>query len=154
MMHAAKGFTLIEAVISLTIAGLVVASAISTYRVAQLQQRDQKGEWIAFTVAQQQMELLGSMPKESISLDDDTGDGISAALFGTKDDANCDVGVDGSLTADMKVNETGRADASGNYLLCWKVTDGSPQGTLKNIRVIGGYGPPGDRSYVLLQVIR
>ncbi len=167
MMRRAQpaGFTLIETMISLAMAGLVVATAVVTYNAAQRQTKNQKGEWLAFTIAQQQLEMFGSMPSEAPVLADSQADGVSDTLFGTPADADCSVGVDGGLTGDYKVNELGRADPSGLYRLCWKITDGSPQGTLKNIRVIAGYptisaaltegnATVQGMDYVILQLIR
>ncbi len=150
--HKALGFTLMEAVAALTLASLVLVGALGAYANAQHARADAHHEWIAFSLAQTQLEMLASAPADHVLLDDTTLDSVTP--IGGEDDAQCDNGVDGSLSPDMRVDALGQPRSDGLYALCWKVTGGDPFGTLKNIRVIAGYPAQGARRHVLLQTIR
>jgi len=147
-----RGFTLLEAMISMAIAGIVVSAALTSYRVGIAQSADQRREWNAFTIAQQRIELLSSFSPAAPDLSDNAPDTISPTQIGTGVDTDCSNGVDGSLSVDMKVDALGFPNANGRYMLCWKVTPGSPAGNLLNLRVVTGYLDDfGNRQFLLLQ---
>lgn len=141
-----------EAVAALTLASLVLVGALGAYANAQHARADANHEWIAFSLAQTQIEMLASAPADHALVEDVTADAVTA--IGSDDDAQCATGVDGSLSPAMRVDALGQPRDDGLYTLCWKVTGGDPFGTLKNIRVIAGYPGQGARRHVLLQTIR
>lgn len=153
-VRRARGFTLIEALMALVLAAVVVATAIGTLGAASRNQRDQRHAWLAFSIAQSLMEQLAAIDRGSSRLTDSQDDTIPDAQLGTSADAQCTSGVDQTLSVDMKVDDFGSADSTGNYTLCWKITDGFPTGALKTIRVVVGYPTQGGTDHVLLQLIR
>jgi prepilin-type N-terminal cleavage/methylation domain-containing protein len=150
----ARGFTLIEALAALALAGVVVASAISTVSTALRTQADGRHAWLAFSIAQSKMEELAAVDRLDPVVDDTVPDTLSLGELGTPADAQCDNGVDGRLTTDMRVNEFGTQTGVGKYRLCWKVTAGFPTGALKTIRVVAEYPSQGGTDSVMLQLIR
>lgn len=147
-----RGFTLMEAVVALTLASLILVGALGSYANAQHARAAGHHEWTAFTIAQTQLEVLASTPADHANLQDVVADTVSS--IGSDADAQCDNGVDGRPSPLMRVNDLGEARSDGLYTLCWKITGGNPFGTLKNIRVIAGYPAQGSRRHVLLQTIR
>lgn len=141
-----------EAMSSVAIAAIVVLGAVGTYSSALKTRADAGREWTAFTIAQTRMELLASAPRAHAMLDDVASDSVT--VLGGSTDAQCDTGVDGRLSPDLRVDEQGNPDPGGEFLLCWKVTGGNPSGSLKNVRVVAGYPSGGEHRYVLLQTIR
>lgn len=146
------GFTLMEALVSLSLSSLVLVGALGVFTNAQHSRADAQHEWIAFTLAQTQLEMLSSAPTDHPNLADSVPDVVSN--LGSDQDAQCDTGADGNLSTTMRVDELGQPRLEGLYTLCWKVTGGNPFGTLKNIRVVSGYPSQGERRHVLLQTIR
>jgi len=142
---------MIEAMIALAISGVVSATALNIYKTTMDDHAKAAHEWSAFTIAQSRMELLANAPRNSSLLNDTAADSASP---GTTADQTCSGGVDGKLSTDMRVDALGRASAGGAFELCWKVTNGSPQGSLRNIRVVATYPANGTRKSVFLQTFR
>lgn len=149
-----RGFTLIEALASLTIASVVVVSAIGTVGVALKTEREQRHAWLAFSIAQSKMEELGAVDKGDALLAEATPDVITASQIGTEADAQCNTGVDHSLTPAMTVNDLGIPVTGAPYRLCWKVTVGFPIADLRTVRVVVEYPAQGGTKSVLLQLTR
>ena len=104
--------------------------------------------WQAFTVAQQRMELLSALPTTHPLL---TGTVGNATAAGTAADAICsDIPLG---TQHMKVDGLGLDSATGQFEVCYRITDGNPLGSKKNVRVVALYGYEGNRN-VILQTIR
>jgi prepilin-type N-terminal cleavage/methylation domain-containing protein len=149
-----RGFSLIEAMVALAASAVVTTTAITIFKTTIDEQSKASHEWSAFTIAEQRMELLANAPRNSSLLDDTVAD-ASGVTPGSVADQQCTSGVDGKLTADMKVDMLGVASSNGSFELCWKMTAGSPSGSLRNVRVIVTY-PKGNgtRGYVFLQTFR
>lgn len=145
-----RAFSLIEVMVSLGIAALTGSMAVAAFQRGVAQAGAGDREWIAFTLAQQQLEMLAAAPRTSALLDDVVAD---AATPGSRADANCATGVDGRVAA--RVDALGVAAANGPYELCWKTTDDHPSGSLKNVRAIVTFpSERGERKSVQLQVLR
>lgn len=142
-----RGFSLLEVMVAFALTGVIAATVVASFKGSVDEQARSKHEWQAFTIAQQQMELLMAVAKSSSTLDGDA----SAAIPGTTADRTC---ADATATNKRRVNELGIASAGGAYELCWKIKNGSPVGTLKNIRVVVTYPSGSGTGNVYVQAIR
>ncbi len=143
-----RGFSLVEVMVALALSGLVVGTAVVAFHDSVVNQASAKHEWIAFSIAQQRMELLAAIPRNSTILNDNTASAVGA---GTAADALCTMTTG---PQHFRVNELGDPDAAGVYDLCWRVTDGSPSADLKNIRVVVLYPVLNGSRHVIVQTIR
>jgi Tfp pilus assembly protein PilV len=141
-------FSLVEVMVAMGLSGLVVGTAVVAFHDSIVNQATAKHEWMAFSIAQQRMELLSSIPTGSLALVQNTTTAIDA---GTDVDAVCNMPLGDQH---FRVNELGVATADGVYELCWRVTDGSPSAALKNIRVIVKYPVFSGSRHVIVQTIR
>jgi prepilin-type N-terminal cleavage/methylation domain-containing protein len=150
-----RGFSLIEAMAALALAGIIGGAIVGIFTGAVRDGGDQGAEWQAVSIAQQQMERLAALPKNLSSLTPDLVDSTADTQTpGSLADRNCTGGVDGRLTPDMKVNELGVPDPNGRFTLCWKNTANHPTGVLINTRVIVTFaGRVGQRN-VMMQTLR
>jgi prepilin-type N-terminal cleavage/methylation domain-containing protein len=142
------GFSLVEVMVAIGLSGLVVGTAVVAFRDSIVNQATAKHEWVAFSIAQQRMELLASIPTSSLALVQNTTSAIDA---GTDADAVCDMPLG---SQHFRVNDLGVPTADGVYELCWRVTDGSPSAALKNIRVVVKYPVFSGSRHVIVQTIR
>lgn len=127
--------------------GVIVASAVTTFKYALDEQALAKRDWQAFTLAQQRMEILASLPTTHPLLVGNVG----GAKAGTAADAFCD---DVPLGAQhLKLDGLGNEVPTGAFDVCYRITDGSPFGSKKNVRVVVTYNSGGER-HVMLQTIR
>jgi prepilin-type N-terminal cleavage/methylation domain-containing protein len=150
--HPARGFSLIEAMISIAIAATVSTTALNIFKQTIDDQQRASREWSAFTIAEQRMELLANAPSNSSLLNDIV---IDAATPGSDADKTCAGGVDGSLSSDMLVDQLGNQNSGGVFQLCWKITAGNPQGSLRNVRVVVTFPTnEGGKGNVYLQTFR
>lgn len=142
-----RGFSLIEVMVAMGLGGIIVASAVTSFKYTLDEQALAKREWQAFTIAQQRMEILAALPTSHTLLVGNVG-GTNA---GTAADATCeDIGVGPQhLIMDGLGNEV----ATGQFHVCYRVTDGNPIGSKKNVRVVVTYDSGGKR-HVMLQTIR
>jgi prepilin-type N-terminal cleavage/methylation domain-containing protein len=143
-----SAFSLIEVMVAMGIGGVIVASAVTSFKFSLDEQARAKREWQAFTIAQQQMEVLSSLPTTHALLSANVSSAVAA---GSDADATCD-GIANGLQR-KRVDGLGTASATGQFDLCVKITDGSPFGSKKNIRVVVLFDAGGKR-HVLLQTIR
>lgn len=126
-----RGFTLIEAMVSLAIAGLALAGSLALFSTSQQQSSRQEKELVAFTIAQQKIELLSSVPRGSPLL--------QSTVSGDVQDPSPLVGVDGPVLAERKVNALGDPATDGPYLVYWKV---EPEiGSLVRVKVYVRFPP-------------
>ena len=58
-----RAFSLVEVMVALALSGLVVGTAVIAFHDSVVNQATAKHEWVAFSIAQQRMELLASSPK-------------------------------------------------------------------------------------------
>ena len=128
-----RGFSLLEAMVALSMAGVLGGTVAATMRGSILEQSRSKHEWEAFTVAQQTMERWSAMPRSSPLMDQNS----STTTPGSSADNTC-AGVPGG-ERHRRVDAYGVPSVNGVYDVCVKVTDGSPETTLKNIRVVVEY---------------
>lgn len=142
-----KGFSLVEVMVALSIAGILGATSVATFKGSLDESARSKHEWIAFTLAQKQMELLLSAPKNAAALQGDS----STAAPGSTADETC---ADADASRRSRVTELGTPSATGAYVLCWKVKAGSPSGDLRNIRVVVTFPLFQGSDHVFLQAIR
>ncbi|HEY1098953.1 MAG TPA: type II secretion system protein [Myxococcota bacterium] len=143
------GFTLIEVMVAVALAGLVMTSAVSTFKTSLDEQALATREWQAFTIAQQHMEMLSALPRDHTFL---TGNNNGATTTpGSDADGTCTGIADGAQH--FRVNRLGVKTAGGQYDVCYKVWDGNPIGALRNVRVVVAFNFQGAR-HVLLQTIR
>lgn len=126
--------------------GVIVASAVTSFKYSLDEQALAKREWQAFTIAQQRMELLSTLPLSHPLL---TGNAAGAGA-GTDADGRCD---DIAGPQRFRMNGLGEPLSGGQFEVCYRVTDGNPIGTKKNVRVVVVYDYQGKR-HVLLQTIR
>jgi prepilin-type N-terminal cleavage/methylation domain-containing protein len=148
MKISQHAFSLVEVMVAMALAGIVVASAVTSFKYSLDEQALAKREWLAFTVAQQQMEILASLQTTHPLL---TGNVSSAIAAGTAADAIC---TDIPLGAQhFSVNGLGDVTTNGQFDVCFRITDGSPLGSKKNVRVVVVYQSGGAR-HVVLQTIR
>ena len=144
-----RGFSLLEAMVAIALAGVVAATVIATFKGSIDAQSRSKHDWHAFTIAQQNMERWSAIPRTSALLNENS----TTTNPGDATDSTCVGQPAGSRH--FRVNELGQPSASGVYDLCIKVTDGSPEGALKNVRVVVEYAKTsGGTEHVLLQTIR
>jgi prepilin-type N-terminal cleavage/methylation domain-containing protein len=140
-----KGFTLIESMVSIAIAGLALAGSLALFSTSTRQAQRQERELVAFTIAQQKIELLSSVPKGSPLLAQvEVGDVNDPSLF---------AGVDGPLPALRRVDGFGDPRVDGEYVVYWKV---EPEfGSLSRVRVYVRF-PPVDveANHVVLETLR
>ena len=109
-----------------------------------------KKEWQSFTIAQQVMEQWASMPRSSALLDENDS-GNQAA--GTEADGTCAGIPDGDRH--YRADELGNKVTTGPYEVCVKITSGSPEPGLVNVRVVVVYTDNNTGSrHVLLQTAR
>lgn len=145
----ARGFSLLEVMVAMAIAGIFVSNAVSAFAGSIHANADAKRSWVAFTIAQQQMEILSAIPVTALALAHNS----TAVNLGKTADASCN-GLPASLI--RRVNTFGVADPKGFFELCWRVTVGSPARELRNIRVIVNYPKMASQevAHVVLQTIR
>jgi len=143
----ARAFSLIETMVALAISGVLAATVVSTFSAALNEQAKSKRDWAAFTIAQQNMELLASLPKGAAELSANS----NAANPGNAADRICTDIPDG--LQHFRTNELGVKTAGGAYDVCMRVTAGNPLGSLNNIRVVVTYDFGGTHA-VQLQSIR
>jgi prepilin-type N-terminal cleavage/methylation domain-containing protein len=146
-----RGFSLIEAMVALSISAIIGLSAIVAFKQTVSVATNNEHAWVAFTLAEKRMELLSGAASSATILNDIT---VDAAPPGSDGDHTCASGVDGPAPADIRVDEEGKPSATGAYELCWKVTQNDPLGQLRNIRVVATYPVDGARRHVFLQTIR
>jgi prepilin-type N-terminal cleavage/methylation domain-containing protein len=146
-MSAPKGFSLVEVMVALALGGVVTAAAVTSFKASLDEQGISKRDWAAFTIAQQTMELVSSVPNDDSRLSANS----TAALPGSAGDAEC-----ASITSTSQhftTDELGVPTLGGPYEVCIKVNNANPFGQLKNVRVVVLYTAPGAR-HVILQTIR
>ena len=146
-MSAPKGFSLIEVMVALALGGVITATAVTTFKASLDEQGISKRDWEAFTIAQQTMEVVSSVPDD----DDRLGANSSASSPGSAADAECASIATG--VQHFTTNALGVPTPGGPFEVCIKVKDGNPFGSLKNIRVVVLYTAVGARN-VMLQTIR
>lgn len=127
--------------------GVIVATAVTSFKFALDEQALAKREWQAFTIGQQRMELLAALPTTHSLL---TGN-VSATNAGSTADGTCDDIAGGAQH--FRTNGLGDAESGGQFDVCFRITDGSPIGSKKNVRVVVVYDYQGKR-HVMLQAIR
>lgn len=142
-----RGFSLIEVMVAMGLGGVIVASAVTTFKYALDEQALAKREWQAFTVAQQQMEVLAALPTTHPLLVGNVG----PTGAGTAADAICNDIVVGHQH--FRTDGLGNLSATGSFDVCYRITDGNPIGSKKNVRVVVTYDSGGKR-HVMLQTIR
>jgi prepilin-type N-terminal cleavage/methylation domain-containing protein len=145
----AGAFSLVEVMVALALGGVVVAGAVAAFRESLVAEAAAKHEWIAFSVAEQQMELLSTMPRDGALL---AGNVAAGAAPGLAADALCSDIAFGPQR--FKVDALGAKTTSGEYEMCLRITDGNPSGALKNVRVVVLYPSFGAAGHVVLQTIR
>jgi prepilin-type N-terminal cleavage/methylation domain-containing protein len=143
----ARGFSLIEVMVAMGLGGVIVASAVTTFKYALDEQALAKREWQAFTIAQQQMEVLAALPTTHPLLVGNAG----PANAGTPADAFCNDIPAGAQH--FRTDGLGNTSSIGAFDVCYRITDGSPIGSKKNVRVVVNYDSGGKR-HVILQSIR
>lgn len=146
-MSAPKGFSLVEVMVALALGGVITATAVTSFKASLDEQGISKRDWAAFTIAQQTMELVSSVPLD----DDRLGVNSTSSSPGAASDAEC-----ASVTSAVqhyRTDEFGIPSASGPFEVCIKVNNGNPFGQLRNIRVVVLYSAVGAR-HVMLQTIR
>jgi prepilin-type N-terminal cleavage/methylation domain-containing protein len=129
---SARGFTLIEAMVSMAVASFALAGSLALCSTGQKQASRQDKELSAFTIAQQKMEMLSSVPVKSPLL--------ASTVTGDVNDASALTGVDGPPVAERSVDALGLPNAAGPYLVYWKI---EPEGTsdLRRVKVYVRYPP-------------
>ncbi len=125
-----RGFSLLEAMVAMGLAGVLAGTVSATFKGSILEQAKSRHEWEAFTIAQQTMERWSAMPRASALLDQNS----TTSTPGTAADNTC-TGVTAG-ERHKKVDAYGVASVTGAYDVCVKVTDANPEPTLKNVRVI------------------
>ncbi len=151
-LKTGRGFSLIEVLVAIGISAVLASAVLVSVRQGIETSGRNKHRWQAFTVAQQQMEILQAAPKDAPSL---VGDALIAN--GTPADATCS-----DVTSNLRhycVNALGQrtldlAPCTGKYELCWKVRFGAPEGVLRTVRVVVGYPTLEGREHVLLETVR
>ncbi len=147
MSATEKGFSLVEVMVALALGGVITATAVTSFKASLDEQGISKRDWEAFTIAQQTMELVSSVPLT----DNRLAPNSTASTPGALADAEC-----ASITSTMqhfKTNALGIVTSDGPFEVCIKVNNGSPFGALRNIRVVVLYTAVGARN-VMLQTIR
>ena len=142
-----RGFSLIEVMVALGLAGLLAATVVATFANVLTAQGRSKREWEAFTIAEQQMELLEALPSTASLL---APNSTSAAPGGAADRTCSDISAGAQH---FRTNGLGDVVNAGQYDVCIKVTAGNPFGALRNVRVVVLY-EYGGTDGVLLQTIR
>lgn len=148
-----RAFTLLETLVALGLFGVLVASVVSTFSGSIQLQGKSRQEWAAFSLAQQQLELLTSLPPTSPMLVPNSPL-VAGVLPGSEVDATCStipVGAAHFRTDPFSFN---RDVSSGTFEVCTKVSQGSPFGALLNIRVVVLYPTKTGTGHVLLHTIR
>jgi type II secretory pathway pseudopilin PulG len=143
-----KAFSLVEAMVAIAIAGLIAATVTAAFQGALVEQADARHEWAGFTIAQQRMELLASMPRGAADLDANS----THPEPGSAADATCDDVPMGPRR--YLVDAAGLASPTGDYEVCWKVNANHPIGNVNNIRVIATWPTRSGRGHVLMQTVR
>lgn len=145
-----RGFSLLEAMVAIVMAGVVAAIVVATFKGSLDEQSRSKNDWQAFTIAQQQMELFAALPRSSAMLNEND----TNANPGSVADATC-TGVPTGDGRHQRVDALGNLSATGSFDVCVKVTDNKPEGALKYVRVIVDYtGHNGATEHVALQTVR
>jgi prepilin-type N-terminal cleavage/methylation domain-containing protein len=146
-VSAPKGFSLVEVMVALALGGVITATAVTSFKASLDEQGISKRDWAAFTIAQQTMEVVSSVPDDDSRLSTNS----TATSPGSAADAEC-----ASITSTVqhfKTNDLGVPTVGGAYDVCIKVNNGNPFGQLKNVRVVVLYTAVGARN-VILQTIR
>ncbi len=145
-----RGFTLVEVMVAVALGGVVMASAVTTFKTSLDEQALGKREWQAFTIAQQYMELLSALPRDHTLLSGNAAEG-DTTILGSAADGTCESVGEG--VQNFRVDGLGTRATGGQYTVCFKIKEGSPFGALKNVRVVVTYTFAGAR-HVLLQTVR
>lgn len=144
---ARHGFSLIEVMVAVALGAVIAATVVATFSGALNTQGRGKREWEAFTIAQQQMELLSALPTDA-SLLSSNSSGVDP---GSAADRTCSDIPPGAQH--FRTNGLGDVVTAGQYDVCIKVTAGHPIGALRDVRVVVLY-EYGGTDGVLLQTIR
>lgn len=144
-----RGFSLLEVMVAVAVAGLSIAAAVSSFKHSLDEQARAKKEWQAFTIAEQRMELLAALPATHPFLTPNSAAGSIRA--GSIEDADCSEVT--NVAQHSRVNGLGITEATGFFDLCTKVTAGDPSGNLLNVRTFVTY-ELGGKQHVVLQTIR
>jgi prepilin-type N-terminal cleavage/methylation domain-containing protein len=142
-----RGFSLIEVMVALGLGAVIAATVVATFSSVLGAQGRSKREWEAFTIAEQQLELLASLPSDAGLLAPNS----NSTAPGAAADRRCDDIPAGPQH--FRTNGLGDVRPSGAYDVCIKVTAGNPFGGLRNVRVVALY-EFGGTDGVLLQTIR
>lgn len=148
MSRPPAGFSLIEAMVAIGLAGVIAASVTIAFQGALVEQEDARHEWAAFTIAQQRMELLASMPRGAADLTENS----TATAPGSASDATCDDVPMGPRH--HKVDDLAVPAEDGFFDVCWKVNANHPVGNVNNIRVVVTWPTRTGRGHVLMQTVR
>jgi prepilin-type N-terminal cleavage/methylation domain-containing protein len=143
-----KGFSLVEVMVAIGLSAIVIGAAVGAFHGSLVEQAASKHKWVAFSIGQQQMEMLASIPKDAVPLAQNVASAVGA---GTDADAICDMAIG---PQHFRVNDLGAPSLTGTYELCWRVTDGSPSADLKNVRVVVLFPVLNGSGHVILQTIR
>lgn len=142
-----RAFSLIETMVALGLGGVIAANVVVTFSAAINTQGRGKREWAAFTIAQQNLELLAALPNDSeFLLAND-----SSLTPGARSDLTC-TGIPLGVQH-FRTNGLGDKLATGQFDVCYKITSANPIGGLRNVRVVVLY-EFGGQSGVLLQTVR
>jgi hypothetical protein len=133
--------------VAMAVGGVIIATAVTSFKFSLDEQALSKREWQAFTIAQQRMELLSALPTSSPLL---VGN-VAATGAGTEADGRCDDIATGVQR--FRMNGLGEPDNAGQFDVCYRITDGNPIGSKKNVRVVVTFDFQGKR-HVILQSIR
>jgi prepilin-type N-terminal cleavage/methylation domain-containing protein len=139
----AKGFTLIEVMVAAALLAVVGTVGLATFQAASGQQGKNRHEWIAFSIAQQRMELLSAAPKAAAIMTPKATDDLST---------NSCAGVD--VERSYKVDQYGMPNVNGLYQLCWKIVGDVPIGNTRTVEVLVFYPPGGGNNRVQLRTVR
>lgn len=143
-----RGFSLVEAMVAIGLAGVIAAAVTVAFQGALVEQEDARHEWAGFTIAQQRMELLASMPRSAADLTENS----TVAEPGMAADATCDDVPMGPRH--YRVDALAVPADNGFYEVCWKVNANHPIGNVQNIRVVVSWATRSGRSHVLMQTVR
>jgi hypothetical protein len=134
--------------VAIGLAGVIAAAVTVAFQGALVEQEDARHEWAGFTIAQQRMELLASMPRGAADLTANS----THAQPGSDADATCDDVPMGPRH--YRVDDLARPAADGFYEVCWKVNANHPIGNVQNIRVVATWPTRSGRGHVLMQTVR
>jgi prepilin-type N-terminal cleavage/methylation domain-containing protein len=142
-----RGFSLLETLAALAVAAILGASVAATFGAALVDQGRGKREWAAFTIAEQTLELLASLPPDTGLLSPNS----TSTTPGTPADVVCSDVPPGPQH--YRTDALGTPVADGGFEVCIKVTAGNPVGSLRNVRVVVLYDFRGNHG-LLLQTVR